>query len=262
MIIEITHSIKYAWASKRVWWYTATARTKARFARTTLGGFWLGLSNLLSIATLAGVYGTVFKVANFNAYVVYLGVGFVSWTALSSSIGSAPKLFETNSSQLLNTNTKHIFYTLEEWAFQIQTFSQSLLMVFIGLSFFQKNLFFNLFTLGLLPLINLILFMYWFPLFIAIIGLRYKDFYQLIPVILQLVFLLSPFLYVKDTLGSYSWIADFNPLYQVIDSLRETLISGDLSLKRFIIISITNIFGTLYAINVLNRSKKVLPFLI
>ena len=262
MIIEITHSIKYAWASKRVWWYTATARTKARFARTTLGGFWLGLSNLLSIATLAGVYGTVFQVANFNEYVVYLGVGFVSWTALSSSIGSAPKLFETNASQLLNTNTKHIFYTLEEWAFQIQTFSQSLLMVLIGLSFFQKNLFFNFFTLGIFPLINLILFMYWFPLFIAIIGLRYKDFYQLIPVILQLVFLLSPFLYVKDTLGSYGWIADFNPLYQVIDNLRETLISGDLSLKRFIIITLTNIFGSLFAINILNRSKKVLPFLI
>ena len=262
MIIELIHSIKYAWVSKSVWWYTATARTKARFARTTLGGFWLGLSNLLSIATLAGVYGTVFKVANFNAYVVYLGVGFVSWTALSSSIGSAPKLFETNSSQLLNTNTKHIFYTLEEWAFQIQTFSQSLLMVLIGLSFFQNNLFLNLFTLGIFPLFNLLLFMYWFPVFISIIGLRYKDFYQLIPVILQLVFLLSPFLYEKDTLGSFSWIADFNPLYQVINSLRETLLTGDLSMKKFILISIINILGTLYAIYILNRSKKVLPFLI
>ena len=81
-------------------------------------------------------------------------------------------------------------------------------------------------------------------------------------IILQLVFLLSPFLYVKDTLGSYSWIADFNPLYQVINSLRETLIYGDLSLKKFIPITIMNILGSLYAINVLNRSKKVLPFLI
>ena len=60
MIAELIHSIRYAWRSKEVWWYTATARTKARFARTILGGFWLGLSNLLSIAALAGVYGTVF----------------------------------------------------------------------------------------------------------------------------------------------------------------------------------------------------------
>ena len=259
---ELINSIKYAWYSKRVWWYTATARTKARFARTTLGGFWLGLSNLLTIAALAGVYGTVFKVNNFSEYVVYLGVGLVSWNALASSISSAPTLVETNSAQLLNTNTKHIFYTLEEWAFQLQTFSQSFVLVLIGLIFFQKTLFLNLLTLGLFPLINLLIFMYWFPLFISIIGIRYKDFYQLIPVILQLIFLLSPFLYVKETLGSLSWVADYNILYQVINSLRETLITGDLSFRKLIPITIINIIGTIYAIRILNKSKKVLPFLI
>ena len=59
---------------RRAWWFTATARTRARFARTFFGSFWLGLSNLLSIAALALVYGTVFKVQDFNTYVVYLGI--------------------------------------------------------------------------------------------------------------------------------------------------------------------------------------------
>ena len=70
-------TFKYAWATRKVWWYTASARTRARFARTSLGGFWLGLSNLLSIAALSAVYGVVFKVQNFGVYVVYLGVGLV-----------------------------------------------------------------------------------------------------------------------------------------------------------------------------------------
>ena len=259
---ELISSIKYAWSTKHVWWYTSTARTKARFARTKLGGFWLGFSNLLTIAALAGVYGTVFKVSDFSEYVVYLGVGLVSWNALSNSIASAPTLFEANSEQLLNTNTKHIFYTLEEWAFQIQTYSQSFLLVLFGLSFFQKNLFIHLVTSGLLPLFNLIVFMYWFPLFISIIGIRYKDFYQLIPIVLQLVFLLSPFLYVKETLGSYSWVADLNPLYQVINNLREALIIGEFSFKGLVAISLINLIGTIYSLRILNKSKKVLPFLI
>ena len=259
---ELISSIKYAWRTKHVWWYTSTARTKARFARTKLGGFWLGFSNLLTIAALAGVYGTVFKVSDFSEYVVYLGVGLVSWNALSNSIASAPTLFEANSEQLLNTNTKHIFYTLEEWAFQIQTYSQSFLLVLFGLSFFQKNLFIHLVTSGLLPLFNLIVFMYWFPLFISIIGIRYKDFYQLIPIVLQLVFLLSPFLYVKETLGSYSWVADLNPLYQVINNLREALIIGEFSFKGLVAISLINLIGTIYSLRILNKSKKVLPFLI
>lgn len=259
---ELLLAFKYAWESKGVWWFTATSRTKARFARTTLGGFWLGLSNLLTIAVLASVYGTVFRVSNFSVYVVFLGVGLVSWNALSITVASAPTLFESNAPKLLNTNTNHIFYALEEWAFQIQTFSQSFSLVLIVLSFFQRNLIFNALTIGLLPLTNLIIFLFWFPLIVSLIGSRYKDLSQLVPIVLQLIFLLSPFLYVKETLGSISWIADFNPLYQVINSLRETLITGNLEPKKFIIVTFLNVFGTIFAIRLLSKSKKVLPFLI
>ena len=106
-----------AWRMRRAWWFTATARTRARFARTFLGSFWLGLSNLLSIAALALVYGTVFKVQDFSTYVVYLGVGLVVWNGISAAIGSAPNLFEHNQAHVHNTNLNPIFYVLEEWAF-------------------------------------------------------------------------------------------------------------------------------------------------
>ena len=80
----------------KVWTYTAWARTQERFARTLLGSAWLGLSNLLSIALLSLVYGTVFKVENFKEYVVYIGLGLVLWSALSSSISSSPNIFIQN----------------------------------------------------------------------------------------------------------------------------------------------------------------------
>ena len=84
---SVSFTVKDAWRMRRAWWFTATARTRARFARTFLGSFWLGLSNLLSIAVLALVYGTVFKVQDFNTYVVYLGIGLVVWNGISSAIG-------------------------------------------------------------------------------------------------------------------------------------------------------------------------------
>ena len=259
---NIIQTLKYAWATKKVWWYTASSRTRARFARTALGGFWLGLSNLLSIAALSAVYGVVFKVQNFGVYVVYLGVGLVCWNTIASSFLAAPSLFEANASQLLNTNTDHVFYTLEEWAFQIQTFFQSFFLVLIGLSFYKLDLFLNLFTSGILPLINLIIFIYWFPIFISIAGIRYKDLYQLIPILVQLIYLLSPFLYEKENLGALTWTADYNPLYQVVNSVRETLITGNLSIKKVIIIFIMNIIGICYSLRSLNKAKKTLPFLI
>ena len=65
----------------KVWTFTAWSRTEERFARTSLGSAWLGLSNLLSIALLSVVYGTVFKVENCRNYVVYIGLGLVLWSA-------------------------------------------------------------------------------------------------------------------------------------------------------------------------------------
>ena len=89
-------NIKFSFETRKLWWFTATSRTRARFARTALGSFWLGFSNLLSITTLGIVYGTVFSVTDFNSYLIYLGIGLVVWNAICSSISSAPILFINN----------------------------------------------------------------------------------------------------------------------------------------------------------------------
>ena len=150
----VRSTVQDAWGMRRAWWFTATARTRAR-ARTFLGSFWLGLSNLLSITALALVYGTVFKVQDFNTYVVYLGIGLVVWNGISSAIGSAPNLFEHNQAHLHNTNLNPIFYVLEEWAFQVQTFLQSFALVVIALSWFQHNLLFEFVGIWLFAAFNL-----------------------------------------------------------------------------------------------------------
>ena len=258
--VSVRNTLLEAWRSRRVWWFTATARTKARFARTALGSFWLGLSNLFSIAVLAAVYGTVFKVQNFSVYVVYLGVGLVVWNSISAAVGGAPNLFEHNRDHLHNINVHPIFYTLEEWAFQVQTFAQSFLLVVIALSFFQHNLLLNLLIWGWLPLVNLFLFLYWFPVLTCLLGARYRDLYQLVPILLQLVFLLSPILYEKKNLGAMVWTANFNPLYRVLSPIRHTLMTGELQWKVGLFLLVINILGLWISIHLLNRDRRNIPF--
>jgi len=258
----VVSTLREAWSLRRVWWFTATARTRARFARTLFGSFWLGLSNLLSIAVLALVYGTVFKVQDFNTYVVYLGLGLVVWNSIAAAIGTAPNLFEHNAQHVHNTNLNPIFYTLEEWAFQVQTFFQSFLMVLMALSFFQASLIPHLLTAGWLPLLNLLLFLYWVPVLVCLLGARYRDVYQLVPIVLQLVFLLSPILYEKKNLGSLSWTADLNPLYRVLSPLRHSLIEGSMIGWQDAVLLLANLVGIGCAAWLINRERPWLPFLI
>lgn len=259
---DIAELIHFGWRSRRVWWFTATARTRARFARTILGGFWLGVSNLLSIAVLAVVYGTVFQVKDFPSYVVYLGSGLVIWNSLAAAITSAPNLLEQNSIHLLNTNLNPIFYSLEEWAFQLQTFIQSFILVVLGLAFYQPSLLLHVITAASLPLINLVLFLFWAPLVICLLGVRYRDLYQLVPILLQLVFLLSPILYKKESLGALAWMADLNPIYRVISPLRHALMHGQVLWSQVLTMALLNLLGIWLGCWILKRERKYLPFMI
>ena len=259
---SVLSTVSEAWRIRRAWWFTATSRTRARFARTFLGSFWLGLSNLLSIAALALVYGTVFKVQDFNTYVVYLGAGLVVWNGISAAIGSAPNLFESNHTHIHNTNLNPIFYVLEEWAFQLQTFLQSFGLVVIALSWFQHSLLLNLLLYGWLPLLNLFLFLFWAPTIICLLGARYRDLYQLVPIVLQLVFLLSPILYRKDNLGAMAWTANINPLYRVLGAVRHSLMAGEVQWSVGLFLLGLNLLGLWVALYWLNRERPNIPFLI
>ena len=258
----LLNNFKFAFKTRKAWWYTATSRSKARFARTTLGSFWLGFSNLLSIGTLGIVYGTVFSVNDFQSYFVYLGFGLVIWNTIGSAISNSPQLFTHNSSNIKNMNLKPIFYSLEEWSFQLQTFLQSFALVFFVLIFFKFSLVINLLLYSWLPFLNLFIFIYWFPLIICLVSVRFTDISQLVPIVLQLVFLTSPILYLKDSLGKLSWITNFNFIYQILDPLRLSIISGYVNYQNSILLFIFNLLGLIVTIFYLQYESKSLPYLI
>ncbi len=255
-------NLKFTLQTRQLWWFTATSRTRARFARTSLGSFWLGFSNLLSIATLGVVYGTVFSVSDFKSYLIYLGIGLVIWNSISASISNSPMLFINNRLNIQNLKLKPIFYILEEWAFQMQTFFQSFFLVFIVLLFFNKSLFYNLIIFSWLPFINLFVFLFWFPLIISLISLRFSDIAQLVPIVLQLVFLISPILYRKENLGDLNWITNINFIYILIDSLRSSLIESDVNYQLQFIVFALNLLGLFFSILVLHFQNKKIPFLV
>jgi lipopolysaccharide transport system permease protein len=142
----------------------------------------------------------------------------------------------------------------------VQTFLQSFGLVVVVLTFFQHHLIYHLFTTGLLPLLNLLLLIYWLPLLVCLLGARYEDFFQLIPIVLQLLFLVSPILYKKDALGKMAWTAEYNPLYRVLSALRNAVIHGEIHVGQSIIVLIINVFAIYFSLWLLERQRAYLPF--
>ena len=139
---------------------------------------------------------------------------------------------------------------------------QSFGLVLLALSWFQRNLLLNLLVCGWLPLLNLFIFLFWAPTIVCLLGARYRDFYQLVPIVLQLAFLLSPILYRKDNLGAMAWTADLNPLYGVLSHIRHSLMAGEVQWSEGLLLLSLNLFGLWVALHRLNRERPQLPFLI
>ena len=260
MLKVINKILNYIYKTRSVWWYTASAKTRARYIRTVLGSLWLGISNLLVIGCLGFVYGIVFKAENFIDYYIYLGLGYSIWNTLGGSINSAPEIFSSNSVNLINTNINPLFYVLEEWCFQIQTFLQSFAMVILFLGILDSSIFLNSFIYTPLHLINIMLFIFWAPLMVCLVAARYCDFYQLVPILTQLVFLVSPILYQEKNLGKLSIMANFNPIYKVLALFRDSIIEGKFFFKGSLTLLLVNLIMIILSLLLLNKYKKRLVF--
>ncbi len=258
---QIIKLIKYVIKTRRTYWFTAISKTKARYARTTLGSLWLGVSTLLTVICLGSVYGTVFNVTNFREYFIYLGFGLVIWTPISEAINSAPLIFSKNSNSLKNSRIQPIFFVCQEWAFQIQSFLQAFVIVFVVFFLFSPNIILNL-GASLIHFVNLFLFIFWAQLLISLLGTKFTDLFQLLPVLTNLFFLLSPILYKKENLNSYSFIADFNPIYQILRLLRSSIIDGTLNLElSFIALFLNLIFVIISFVVYVKMEKKLIFYL-
>ena len=253
--------LNYIIKTRRTYWFTATSKTKARYARTSLGSFWLGISTLFTVLCLGFVYGTVLNVSDYKEYFIYLGFGLVIWNPICEAINQAPLIFVNNSNSLKNSKIKPIFFVCQEWAFQIQSFFQAFLIVFLVFLLISPNLLWNL-GFSLIHLINLFLFIFWIQLLVSLLGTKFSDIFQLLPVITNLLFLLSPILYEKKNLAAFSFTADFNPVFQVLRLLRDSIIYGNSNMKVGFIVFCGNVFFLVISLLIYKRMEKKIIYYI
>lgn len=223
-------SPRYSDPTPTIWWYTAYSRTKARFIRTYLGSFWIGLSNLLAVSVLGLVYKFVFSVTNFSYYYAYLAFGLTLWSFVSGCPLSCGGVFQASRDRSLNSDFTPSFFFLEEFCFQLLSFVQALIPVLIVTLLFKMTNIYNI-VLSILPVLNIFLAVFSLSAFTALIGAKYKDIGMLFPVVFQLMFLTSPIMFYREAAGRAYIVSKYNPIYRLLNSARSALLDGYLSLQ-------------------------------
>lgn len=221
-------ALEEIWRQRAKWYYSSLLKIKVQYQRTKLGSLWIGVSNLISVLLLGAVYGRVLDQANSHEYFIYLAIGITTWNYLALSIGSVVRLYEQSSSRLLNTKLSPLFFSIEEWSFNTIGFLQAYGLVILVLTFLDPIIGLRSISIGLVSIVGLCLGCLGLSLITSILGVRFKDLYQIIPILLQLLFLASPILYKLEKLGDLANVLNLNVIYLLVDSLRKSLLNGDL----------------------------------
>jgi ABC-type polysaccharide/polyol phosphate export permease len=238
----------------RLWTKFAWHDMVARYRRSWIGPLWLVLSTAIFIGALSFVYSTLFQM-NTREYVPFVAIGVVMWGFISSVATESVNTFVEAETYIRQIRLNLFVYVLRIIWRNVLVFAHQFIVVLLVLILFAKI---ELRTLPLaaLGLLLLLLQAIWVVPLLGLLGTRFRDLQPIITNVLQVLFFVTPVIWLPSLLGARRWIADINPLHSLIALVREPLLGGVPEPANYAIVVATTIAGTVTAMLLYTRFKN------
>lgn len=212
-------------------WKVSYSEILVKYRRSLLGPVWISLNMIITIFALSLVFSGLFNIELKN-YLPYVFCGLLSWTYISFTIQDSVQLYINGS--IKNFDFPSLFFPLKNTLRNIIIFLHNFIVYFLVL-FFVNSEILNL---------NILLIFIAFPFYIinsilisfsvGLLSLRFRDVGQIIINGVYLLFLVTPVFWDPTILqGKKTLIADLNPMYHIIQILREPLLGNIPTFKNY-----------------------------
>jgi lipopolysaccharide transport system permease protein len=207
----------------RLWSTLAVNDIAGRYRGSVLGPFWITLSQIAFVAGIGLVYGDLMHVS-VEKYIPWMATGVTLWTLISGMILDGCTAFIEGSSMLRQTSLPMPLFIWRIVCRNLLNFAHQIVVIIGVAVWFHYLLKINLpmFALGfLLLLLNLT----WMTFAAAVICARYRDVQQMISSALQIIFFISPVIWIPNEMsGLKSSLLRVNPVFHMLDVTRNPLI--------------------------------------
>lgn len=202
-----------------------------RFARSKLGGLWMIINPLAQVLVLALILSNVLAaklpgIETRYAYAVYLVAGLLAWSLFSDVINRCLVLFIEQGNLMKKMAFPRI--TLPAIAVGSSLLNNALLVlaslgVFVVLGHRLDFVMFWLFPLTVM----LAMFAAGIGLVLGITNVFARDVGQVVPIVLQMWFWLTPIVYPVSVIPEpYRHWLQLNPIYPFVEAYHRTLVYG------------------------------------
>lgn len=243
--------------SWRIWTLLGWHDIRLRYRRSVLGPFWITISMAVMIYTLGTVYAYLFKM-DISSYFPHLACGMIIWNFFSTLTMECVDGFTENAHLIKQIRLPFSTYILRTVMRNVFIFCHNLPAVLPILFFYHVPVNVLAFVGGVTLFIG-ISFVYGMAL--AMLGSRYRDIKQLVQSLLQIIFYLTPIMWMPHMLPErFQFVITLNPVQQMIELIRAPLLGHAPSLFTWGYTSTLLAVGASFLLFLLNKSRHRIPF--
>ena len=214
--------LKQSIASWRLWTLLGWLEIRQRYARSSVGPFWLTISMGVMITSLGVVYGTLFG-QKMNEYLPFLASSIVLWGLFSQTIQEGSIAYISSGAYIRQVPTPKLIYILQVvWRNLIVLAHNFVIVIGLLMIFGVKS--WETLPMFIPGLLLYVLNAMWIALLTSLLSARFRDLPQIIGALLQVAFYVTPIIFRPDALNRFSFIVEWNPLAYLIDVVRGPLI--------------------------------------
>jgi lipopolysaccharide transport system permease protein len=231
---------------------------RQRYRRSVIGPFWLTISTAILVATMGVLYARILN-QDLQAYLPYLAVGLIVWGTISSLVSEACTIFISNEHLIKQVSlplTTHICRLI--WR-NLLMFGHNAVILIAVVFLFVSVSFWNV-VVAILGTVTLFLNAAWITLVVGLVCTRFRDVPPIVNSVMQIAFFLTPILWHPGVLGDRMWIAELNPIYHQIQTIRAPLLGLTAPWLSFAVVCGALCVGFALTLAMLARYRSRLPY--
>lgn len=195
-----------------------------RYRRSVMGPLWITASLGLFVVGLGFTYGALFD-QPLAEYIPFVAVGMIAWTLISTFLVEGCMSFiaaEASIKQMPAPVCIHVMRVV--WRALIMFGHNFFVYLAAALVFRIVPGWTVLLAVPAMALITLNGF--GFGMILGTLSARFRDIPPLMTNVIQMMFFVTPILWRPEALGDRAVIAQINPLYHLVEILRQPLLGG------------------------------------
>ncbi|WP_368763092.1 ABC transporter permease [Klebsiella michiganensis] len=233
---------------------------RQRYKRSRLGPFWITISMAVMITTMGLVFGNLFK-TDVKEFLPFLTLGLIIWSFILGSITEGCEALISAEGIIKQLPVPlHVHVLRVVWKNFIIFLHNIVIFPFVLLAV-GKGVSWDIF-LAIPGFLLLVLNISWFLMIIAMVCARFRDMTQIILSIMQVVFYLTPVIWMPKLLSHRvgQVLLDLNPLYHLIDIVRAPLLGQVPALSSYILAVVMGIVGLVFSTIMTSKYKYRVPY--